>query len=410
MEVRGGHLKKGFRGRGARPALFVFSNFLLGYKRLFSGVRKFFCEKKSLEGRTAGFTLVELIVVVAISAVVSVGGFMTIYKYRAAQNIKLALNEIVAVTRNTQGMSITQKNGKQWGIRFSNSVADGQSFRTWSGSSFASSSPNQTYKLRSGVNFGNPATGKDIDVIFSAISGEISQNQIITLLAGSAGSMVGDVVVNTLGKVTTRKEEGLVGYWHFDEGTSTIAYDMSGYENNGTLTNSPTWQSGIDCKSGGCLSFDGTNNYVELGINNMPSGALPRTLSVWANVGSSNSGYRAIFNEGTYAANQQFQIGILSGSFNVNNYSATWSDVATYTTGQWYHLVLTYDGSNVLLYKNGGVVASATGITLNTTIGKLRIGANPNAAEKFNGSIDEVRVYNRVLSADEILQMYNDIK
>src|SRR5438128_9156769 len=55
--------------------------------------------------------------------------------------------------------------------------------------------------------------------------------------------------------------QGLVGYWKFDESTGTTAIDSSGLGNNGTLTNGPTWTAG---KVNGALSFDGTNDYVEL--------------------------------------------------------------------------------------------------------------------------------------------------
>lgn len=374
----------------------------------------------SVGSRRSAFTLVELIVVVAISAVISVGGFFTIYKYRAAQNIKLALGEIVAVARNTQEMSVTQKNGKQWGIRFSNSIADGQSFRTWSGLSFASSSPDQTYKLRSGVNFGNPATGKDIDIIFSAISGEVSQNQIITLLAGSSGSTVGDVVVNTLGKVTTRREDGLVGYWHLDEGTSTLAYDNSGYGNNGTLYNTPTWQGSNNCKAGKCLDLNGTNQYIEVSSNTTLDLASVGTVAAWIKIPSSWSGssYPNVVGKGANAgwdtdgwslyafgpASNAIGVGFRNGGTTLNiSFTNTLKD-------QWVHIVGVWNGSMVLIYQNG-VLKNSTGQAINppSTSSPVTVGKD-NGGQYFDGLIDEVRIYNRALSAAEILQMYNDLK
>ncbi len=60
------------------------------------------------------------------------------------------------------------------------------------------------------------------------------------------------------------RDPSLVGYWSFDEGSGTIAYDRSGKGNNGTLFNGPTWQTGSNCIKGGCLSFDGVDDYVEV--------------------------------------------------------------------------------------------------------------------------------------------------
>ena len=56
-------------------------------------------------------------------------------------------------------------------------------------------------------------------------------------------------------------QNGLVGYWRFDEGSGSIAYDYSGNGNNGTLINGPTWVDGI---LGKALEFDGVNDYVNI--------------------------------------------------------------------------------------------------------------------------------------------------
>src|SRR3972149_8165412 len=58
------------------------------------------------------------------------------------------------------------------------------------------------------------------------------------------------------------RDRGLVGYWPLDEASGTIAYDYSGNSNTGTLSNGPIWQTSANCKKGGCLLFDGVNDYV----------------------------------------------------------------------------------------------------------------------------------------------------
>jgi len=270
------------------------------------------------------------------------------------------------------------------------------------------------------VNFGNPATGKDIDIIFSAISGEVSQNQIITLLAGSSGSTVGDVVVNTLGKVTTRREDGLVGYWHLDEGTSTLAYDNSGYGNNGTLYNTPTWQGSNNCKAGKCLDLNGTNQYIEVSSNTTLDLASVGTVAAWIKIPSSWSGssYPNVVGKGANAgwdtdgwslyafgpASNAIGVGFRNGGTTLNiSFTNTLKD-------QWVHIVGVWNGSMVLIYQNG-VLKNSTGQAINppSTSSPVTVGKD-NGGQYFDGLIDEVRIYNRALSAAEILQMYNDLK
>jgi hypothetical protein len=333
----------------------------------------------------------------------------------------MATGEITAVLRNTQEMSVTQKNGKQWAVRFSNSTSTGNTFRTWSGLSFASSTPQQTYKLRSGVSFGNPTTGNDLDIVFSPITGELPQNQIITLLAGTVGSAIKDIIVNPFGKVTTRTEEGLVGYWHFDEGTSTIAYDVSGYGNNGTLANGPTWQPDASCKSGKCLSFDGLNDYINAGssVAGLLNGVSELSVSGWFKLNTVNAddGLFAIrvSGDGDWFWNirpggSYFWIGYKTS--NGTGYREI-SNPFSGQSGNWIFLVTTYSSGSLKTYKNGILIDTAT-ITGSVSVdisSILEIGgyATPGSYTP-NGIIDEFRIYDRALSATEVLQMYNDLR
>ena len=95
---------------------------------------------------------------------------------------------------------------------------------------------------------------------------------------------------------------GLVGWWKFDEGSGTVAYDSSGNGHDGNLTNGPTWVAG---KIGGALSFDGVNDHVIahnfLGIG----GSNPRSISAWIKTVSSSSG-RAICAFGKYQTGQKW--------------------------------------------------------------------------------------------------------
>lgn len=189
-------------------------------------------------------------------------------------------------------------------------------------------------------------------------------------------------------------------------GAGTIWYDRSGFGNNGTLTNGPTFGS----SNGGNIVFDGVNDYVEININSIPGGNSPRTLGIWCKVIEvANASYKSIINQGTYAANQQFQIGIINGKFNVNSYNGMTYDTINYITNIWYFLAVTYDGTSYNFYRNGDYIIS-TSVSLNTLMGKLRIAANPNGAECSNINLSLALIYNRALSAAEILQNYNNLK
>jgi hypothetical protein len=75
---------------------------------------------------------------------------------------------------------------------------------------------------------------------------------------GASGQVT---LVNHANYSSDSRYDGLVGYWNFDEGTGDIAYDHSGNNNRGFLRNGPVWAAGI---SGGCLEFDGIDDYVEV--------------------------------------------------------------------------------------------------------------------------------------------------
>lgn len=360
-----------------------------------------------------GFTLIEVLVVVAVSAVIATGGFVMFSGYQKNQNIKLTLSELTATIRDIQKRSVTQENGKQWGIRLSNGVAG--SFQTWSGLSYASGTPDQTYSLKRNIQFGNPPSGFTTDLIFQAMTGILGEDRIITVNSG-VGALVGDVIMNTRGKVTTRIEKGLVGYWHFDEGTSTVAYDASGNGNNGTLTNGPTWQSGTNCKMGECLNF--SNSYISVpNVTQLQPQKI--SISLWVKFNSFADTWELSNNRNPFDYNYGYMIredtpsntvGFFIG-YGTSN-ASIWSGIIT--TGVWYHLVGTYDGSVLRFYINGNQIGS--GVTVNQSIdytgvlNTLYLGQRSDNALRLNGLMDEIRIYDRALSAQEVLDIYNDLK
>jgi prepilin-type N-terminal cleavage/methylation domain-containing protein len=211
---------------------------------------------------------------------------------------------------------------------------------------------------------------------------------------------------------------GLVGYWSFDEGTGTIAYDLSGYGNNGTLNNfnfneASGWTTG---KIGKALIFDGSDDYVSL--NQQPFLSNGFTFSVWVKIPSLiPSGYTNIFN------NNQFYIR-KSNSAEGNYWDAfiTLSDNSVEPRARgivaqadvWTHLVVVWDKVMLKIYVNSEPkdnVARTGDLTSTTVTAQLGRGEQTNTLlHPFLGIIDEVRIYDRALSPAEIKALYEATK
>lgn len=197
------------------------------------------------------------------------------------------------------------------------------------------------------------------------------------------------------------KASGLVGYWKFDEGQGQIAKDSSGNGNDGILKNSPAW---VNDKIGKALSFDGIDNYIDVGnvFNNFYS------VTTWIYL-DNIVGSKPI-------VNNPIQFKVIDNKLRVQWHDGTnWRAVdsaETLNSNTWYHVALVHDGTTARFYKNGikdtaiATISNYSGYTPGTVIGR----DGTTGAEKFKGLIDEVRIYNRALSAEEVRAIYNATK
>ena len=203
---------------------------------------------------------------------------------------------------------------------------------------------------------------------------------------------------------------GLLGWWKFDENTGTSVSDASGYSNTGTFSNG-AWGTG---RSGYAGSFNGTSSAVNMG-KGLIATANSFSVSCWVKMNSTSGFQTFVSQDGTNISGFFLQKKGSTGKFGFSclasdsNAAATLAadGTTTPTTGVWYHLIGVYDRPNSLLklYVNGVLEStgsfttpwSATGVT---TIGR---GFFNNAQTDWvNGSIDDVRLYNRLLTASEI--------
>ncbi|MCX6819577.1 MAG: DUF2341 domain-containing protein, partial [Candidatus Aenigmarchaeota archaeon] len=236
-------------------------------------------------------------------------------------------------------------------------------------------------------------------------------------------------IFNTAGNLTDYKvaidpqlfnTTGLVGSWHFSEGTGTLAKDSSGSGNDGTLTNfnwnsQSNWTVGYN-DTGTGINFDGTNDYV-----NMPNSASLNitgniTIETWGYIKSDRLNPFVSKRNGASPVNYEFNTGS-NRSLGFHFYNGAWRGVDTqknvFNLSAWVHFAVTYDMSNIKIYVNGLLVNSTPQTNALLSDGNpIRIGRTYDGSSNyyFNGSMDEVRIYNRSLSQAEILQHYNESK
>ena len=160
-------------------------------------------------------------------------------------------------------------------------------------------------------------------------------------------------------------------------------------------------------KIGRAIDFDGVNDYVSVADANSLDLTTGMTLEAWVQLDTVSSWRQVVLKEApgdlayslyanTTSNRPQTDISASGG------YKSAGVGPAL-TAGTWTHLALTYDNAQLRLYKNGALVAqtAATGAIQASTL-PLRIGGNTIWGEYTDGRIDEVRVYNRALSAAEI--------
>jgi hypothetical protein len=202
-------------------------------------------------------------------------------------------------------------------------------------------------------------------------------------------------------------------------GSGTVWNDIAGGVITGSLINGPTF----DPNNGGSIVFDGVNNYVDLSSyaneslwNSLwPNGISFNCVIKLANPYSYTQ--RSIFSRGSGGSGNNW----FNFSVEINRKLRFWMGnyVPAYTTtsltaGVIYHVILTWDKSNVRYYING-VLDSTTSMsnTLTTsTAATLALGSGGSAFSgwEFPGSIYNFTTYNRALSASEVLQNYNALK
>ncbi len=202
---------------------------------------------------------------------------------------------------------------------------------------------------------------------------------------------------------------GLVGYWSFNEGTSTKAHDFSGNRNDGTFFSSPLWTAG---KMGSALSFNGA--YVTTPTINHNIGTGDFTYSAWVRLlpGSSHTGGATLWG---VVANDDYSpvMAIGDGTSlplgNLAMYWGGWFDFgSTISLTRWAHITMVRRTGVITGYVNGIAAPNTSSNSNSMSNAQFVIGRSgvTYTADPFPGTIDEVRVYNRALTNAEISTLY----
>ncbi len=209
--------------------------------------------------------------------------------------------------------------------------------------------------------------------------------------------------------VATKEGSDLVGYWKMNEGAGNYTNDTSSYGNNGTLSagmnptgNATSGWNATDCRFGACLKFDGVNDEVDTSSITFSGSAM--SFSFWFK--TSGRGIQEILG---WTQNRMCSItnmlqDKLTCTVDADGAGAITSSRSV-DDGRWHHIVYTSTSNAQTMYIDGTYENGASE-TLDTTSGALIVGTRAFGSTHFNGLIDEVRIYNRVLTASEILQLY----
>lgn len=214
---------------------------------------------------------------------------------------------------------------------------------------------------------------------------------------------------------------GLVGWWPLNGlGHDTLALDYSGNGNHGKLNNftydgtTNGWTAG---KFGQGLMFNGTNQYITVGnVLHFAIGSSI-TLSYWGTIATNNAYHKAISkNSGSLPSNRNYEFGFNNANgvtflYVKNDAYNIWDSSSAYTDAAWHFYAVTYSfgtGGSIKVYRDGvpisGTWTSGAGNDpLPTDTEPLCIGSSQ---EYWPGSLDDVRIYNRALSAAEVWCLY----
>jgi uncharacterized repeat protein (TIGR01451 family) len=245
--------------------------------------------------------------------------------------------------------------------------------------------------------------------------GFVRNNASVALPSGTVDPNPGNNTATDGTFMAGTGDSSLVAHYAMEENSGTGLLDSSFYMNDGLLYGNPGWGSGVE---GLAMEFDGAGDYALVPDNPSLDITDKITLAAWIKAGKADTQY--LIKKAIIGNTDGFELALSSPSsgagpqkvfvrFNEHSSANVYrlNSTSTYPVdGTWIHAAATYDGSTIRIYYNGREEGSAPGpsaIAVNNL--DLGIGADSSGATQFQGSLDDVRVYNRALSAFEIRRL-----
>ncbi len=253
---------------------------------------------------------------------------------------------------------------------------------------------------------GNPDLTGDV---FTWKAGENTAGTYKVTFSASQGAIQDfETITITVNKVV-QAPDGLVGWWRFDEMSGSTAGDSSSKNNVGTLRNGPAWAAG---HSGGALNFNGSNSYVACGADGSLNLTGSLTITAWINPASFGAdGYGRIVDKGNNSSGFSFFVNQHSNALSYVVYGGQLvnSNANAVVLNRWQHVAVVYDqAARTVSFYVDGRIAGTHQYTASPPAAMSRplvIGIREyNLTRAFNGLIDEVSVFDRALTAEQIGQ------
>lgn len=224
------------------------------------------------------------------------------------------------------------------------------------------------------------------------------------IISGTGSGIAASATVSLSISAVTNLASGLMARWNFNELRGLVTTDTSGNGNSGTLHN-VSWAASV-CAA--CVLLNGSTSYVSVSENTTLEAASPMTVSMWLRPNSNGNvdpriisklySWDVKLNGGSRAP--QFSAG---GMYGMLNYSLG--------LNQWQHVVFTFSSGVLKGYVNGKPMAFTAntftaGSTLPLQMYGLYLGTDPSKTAFYKGYMDDVRIYNRVLSDSDVATLY----